>query len=145
MEKSDFMLNDSIIKLFKLPNKKIITTYKIFQKINGYYFNINQYNNIYFKFPPIDEWISCYCDYDKTSWNNIIIKNNNIEYPTGFHSFISLEDSKIIINNQPNYVFCKCKIKYRLAEILKSYEFESGIIQTKILVSRGLKIIKEIL
>lgn len=139
---------DQITRVLILPNKKIITTYKIFRKIDSCYYNINEYNNRYFKFPPINEWCSCYWSYDKTRWDNNIIKFNNIEYPSGFHSFISLEESKIIFNNLynlPDYVFCKCEIKYRLLEALKNYEFESGIIQTKILISRGLKIIKEIL
>lgn len=141
------MIN-KIERVFLLPNKKITTTYKIFQKINGCYYNINEYNNRYFKFPQIDEWISCYYDTDQNRWDNIMIKNFDIEYPTGFHSFSSLENSKIIYDllyNLPNYKLCKCNIKYRLIEGLKNYEFESGIIQTKILISRGLKIIKEIL
>ncbi len=61
---------------------------------------------------------------------------------------MSLENSKIIYNllyNLPNYKLCKCKIKYRLVEILKNYDLGTGIIPVNILVSRGLKIIKEIL
>lgn len=140
------MLNNFITKKFILPNKKIISTYKIFQKINNYYYSINQYNNKFFKFPPINEWISCYWSYDKDRWDDIVIKDNNIEYPVGFHSFISLEDSKIIYNqlyNQSNYTLCKCHIKYRTSEIMKTYELENSSIQVKILISRGLKIIKE--
>lgn len=137
---------DQITRVLILPNKKIITTYKIFKKIDGCYYNINQYNDRSFKFPPIGEWISCYWDYDKTRWDDIILKNNSIEYHTGFHSFTSFEDSKIIFNklfNSPEYRLCKCHVKYRLIEGLKNYEFEN-IIQTKILITRGLKIIKEI-
>jgi len=141
------MLNDSIIRIFKLPNKKIITSYKIFQKIDNNYYSINQYYNNYFRFPPINEWCSCYFDYNKIRWNNFTVKDNNIEYPVGFHSLTSLEDSKIIyekLYNLPNYVLCKCNIKYRLVEILKNYDLGNGIIPVNILVSRGLKIIKEI-
>jgi hypothetical protein len=136
-----------IIKKFLLPNKKEIISYKIFQKIDDCYYNINEYNNKFFQFPPINEWISCYWSYDKNRWDDIIIKDNNIEYHTGFCSFLSLEDSKIIFEklyNLPNYVLCKCHIKYRMYEILKNYKFENDIIQTRILISRGLKIIKEI-
>ncbi len=138
---------DQITRVLILPNKKIITTYKIFRKIDSCYYNINQYNNRFFKFSPIGEWISCYWDYDKVRWNDIILKNNNIEYQTGFHSFTSFEDSKIIYNklfNSPEYNLCKCQVKYRLVEALKNYEFENSSIQTKILITRGLKIIREI-
>lgn len=137
------MINN-IIKKFILPNKKEIIVYKIFKIIEGNLYNLNGS----FQFSKLD-WNSCYWDGNKNRFDNIILEcNNGDKYECGFHSFTSIETSKIIYNklyNNHNYIIYQCRIKYRLAEGTKNYVFEDKIIlESRILVSRGIKIIKEI-
>ena len=133
-----------ITKTFLQPNKKQVTVYKIFKIIDGNYYNLNGM----FKFSKID-WNSCYWSLDKKRFDNIILKNNRIEYPTGFHSFMDYEQSYKVFNNRYSYsdsifVLCECKIKFRLVYGVENYKLNDDDFETKICISRGIKILKEL-
>lgn len=158
------MLN-RITKKYLQPNKKEITVYKIFRKDNGIYTNIFIYHGEffdqprYFYFNNIGEWTSCYLDKFESRWNDkTLIRSTGIEYPTGFHSYMLYKDSLNVLKNlkNPDFTLCECRAKYRLLEgemdwvddgsnYLMNVNSEiDGLPPVKVVVTRGIKIIKEL-
>lgn len=143
----------TISRVLLQPNKREITTFKIFQHYKNNFFSIcKPYNPIikshsYFKFAPIGEWISCYCDYDKIEWPDVELEINNSDqkYPTGFHCYLNLSDAQKIMTTREDYplsVICKCKSKYRMIFGDQRVYKHSDAIWSKVVVCRGLKIIE---
>jgi len=90
-----------VTRILLQPNKKEITTYKILRRIgtesfSSMFFNTRKTNLDFFIFPPIGEWISCYDDYINNDWPNINLTSieDKIEYPTGFHCCLKLDEVK---------------------------------------------------
>jgi hypothetical protein len=135
----DGKMIDYIDNIFLQPNKKIITVYKIFKKVNNQYYNLDQR----FQFSEND-WNSCYWDKDQKRFDDIILKNNNVEYHSGFHSFIEYEESKIVYSkfydNEIYKLYC-CQAKFRLLYGTKLY---LNIGKVNVCVSRGIKMLKEL-
>lgn len=142
---------DSITNVFLQPNKKEITVYKIFNKLNYNYFSLkpNRREDLpdYFKFNSPGKWISCYIDANEKEWPDNNIDNGKVIYPRGFHSYIFLSDALMIYNSKYHsdyYVICECRSKFRLIEGIEKFIFDNKEYEIKVIVSRGIKIIGEI-
>jgi len=152
---------NEITRVLLQPNKKEITTYKLFNFNGGHFMGMflhHRYVNktsgelCFFAFPPIGEWASCYFDHRGREWNNVdlrIIDDIGQKYPTGFHCFLNLDEAKEVYNefkknNYHNLRLCKCKSKYRMIFGIEKYSFVGidEIIWAEKVVCRGLKIVE---
>jgi len=149
---------DRITNTFLQPNKKEIIVHKIFWKENNEYLSMFLHSRPsfqeklrQFRFAPLDEWISCYIDYNGIWWNNkLIYAPSGIQYSVGFHSYLDIDESIIVFNNYIKkyltgpFTLCECRAKFRLYEGIEENEIDYEILSAKMIISRGIKIIKEI-
>jgi len=153
-------LLDCITRVLLQPNKKEITTYKILRICDSQLnliISLNSHidssgNLVNFVFPPIGEWISCYIDFRGTEFKDINIKTrtSNEYYSRGFHCFLSLNETKKVLQRLKtnlmfeNCIICKCSSKYRMVFGLQKFSFcdSDEIIWAKMVVCRGLRIDK---
>ncbi len=104
----------------------------------------------YFKFNNIGEWISCYIDDTGRKWKDIKVRAfNKDEYHCGFHSFMNYDQACEVFKNiyqiYSNFVLCECRTKFRLIYGIENYEIDDVYYETEICVSRGMKILKEVM
>lgn len=142
---------ESVTNVFLQPNKRETTVYKIFNKIKDNYLSLKSNSkkdtNDYFKFNPPGEWISCYIDSNGEEWPNMDIDNGKVIYPRGFHSYILLPDAVKIYYSKyysEHSVLCECRSKFRLIEGTEKFIFDGKELETRVIVSRGIKIVREL-